>query len=587
MRRRTFLKLAAALTAATGWSRRATASESGLHVVVVGTGPAGFSAALELIERGVAVTLLEANEQLGGKVKGWTEPLNDTEVDVEHGVHGFAEGYVHFTDLLERYGLGEVLFEPPSSEAGVRFPGKKMGFRLGQRSRDLVRFSKQRARDLGYTRFTRDYLRGRKWVKNLTRESARAALGGRSVADFYASGEAPLTRYRLMPRVSALSLYFVEPEQLDAGMFAISERWNGVKVRWMRGNPGPLIWTPLAAAFTEQGGTLRTSAAVERLLVGEDGRVTGVELGTSGGEPVLIGPPSAWTATDTPFGRVLVGQNNGVPTAFSARCTHAGCPVAPSPAGFACPCHGGTYSHEGAVTGGPPKAPLPAVKVEVTEEGWLLHPPRTLERVEADAVVLAVGPEAFAKLASPLLPSAAGLKACQHSVARFWFDRDVAPNDEMAVLIGDYRHSSNGFLLHRSQDASRAWAEQTGGSVIEIQAFKDIPETLSNEALLEGIEADVREIWPELAEAKLLKHTLARGREFTWFYPGWHEHAPTVDTGVPGLFAAGDFLLVSRDCEFMERSVMTGRMAANHILTSAGLPTAPILPPVGLEARHP
>jgi Rieske Fe-S protein len=45
---------------------------------------------------------------------------------------------------------------------------------------------------------------------------------------------------------------------------------------------------------------------------------------------------------------------------YSAVCTHAGCPVGWDPAKreFHCPCHGGKFGEDGAVTKGPPTKPL-------------------------------------------------------------------------------------------------------------------------------------------------------------------------------------------------------------------------------------
>jgi thiosulfate dehydrogenase [quinone] large subunit len=54
--------------------------------------------------------------------------------------------------------------------------------------------------------------------------------------------------------------------------------------------------------------------------------------------------------------------------AFSAVCTHAGCPVQydPSNVQFVCPCHGGIYdAHTGKVLQGPPPAALPAIPVQL------------------------------------------------------------------------------------------------------------------------------------------------------------------------------------------------------------------------------
>ena len=53
--------------------------------------------------------------------------------------------------------------------------------------------------------------------------------------------------------------------------------------------------------------------------------------------------------------------------AFDIHCTHLGCPVTwlPGPELFMCPCHGGVYSSEGAVVGGPPPRALARHEVRV------------------------------------------------------------------------------------------------------------------------------------------------------------------------------------------------------------------------------
>jgi len=53
--------------------------------------------------------------------------------------------------------------------------------------------------------------------------------------------------------------------------------------------------------------------------------------------------------------------------ALSAVCTHLGCVVAwQEQAGeFECPCHGGRFSAEGQVLGGPPPSPLETLTVEL------------------------------------------------------------------------------------------------------------------------------------------------------------------------------------------------------------------------------
>ncbi len=74
-------------------------------MVVVGGGIAGLAAATGLAERGVAVTLLEACEQLGGRVRSW--PISefgavDDSRTMSRGFHAFFRQYYNLRALLRR-----------------------------------------------------------------------------------------------------------------------------------------------------------------------------------------------------------------------------------------------------------------------------------------------------------------------------------------------------------------------------------------------------------------------------------------------------------------------------------------------------
>jgi isorenieratene synthase len=51
--------------------------EPGVRAVVIGGGIAGTTAALLLAERGLAVTLVEREAQLGGRLAAWPRTLAD------------------------------------------------------------------------------------------------------------------------------------------------------------------------------------------------------------------------------------------------------------------------------------------------------------------------------------------------------------------------------------------------------------------------------------------------------------------------------------------------------------------------------
>jgi carotenoid phi-ring synthase / carotenoid chi-ring synthase len=77
---------------------------------VIGAGIAGLSAAACLAERGFAVSLLEKNPYVGGKVGSWHTRLADGfEAWIDHGFHGFFRQYFNLRRMLDRFGASSRL----------------------------------------------------------------------------------------------------------------------------------------------------------------------------------------------------------------------------------------------------------------------------------------------------------------------------------------------------------------------------------------------------------------------------------------------------------------------------------------------
>ncbi|MGQ9833189.1 MAG: QcrA and Rieske domain-containing protein [Candidatus Villigracilaceae bacterium] len=88
--------------------------------------------------------------------------------------------------------------------------------------------------------------------------------------------------------------------------------------------------------------------------------------------PAVDYPPDSQTVLSTPPA-VLLHTEHGF-SALSLVCTHLGCTVEQQGNGFACPCHGSRFNGDGQVIQGPAKIPLPALHVEVRQDGhlWLI-----------------------------------------------------------------------------------------------------------------------------------------------------------------------------------------------------------------------
>ncbi len=81
-------------------------------------------------------------------------------------------------------------------------------------------------------------------------------------------------------------------------------------------------------------------------------------------------PANAGIVVNLPMGHVVLLDADGELHAFSAVCTHLGCIVKWQPTehhAIYCECHGGMFTREGDVVGGPPPRPLPRYPVEVRE----------------------------------------------------------------------------------------------------------------------------------------------------------------------------------------------------------------------------
>ena len=70
--------------------------------VVVGGGIAGLTAATALAERGVAVTLVEAQPTLGGRVRAWPVEVGGEPTTMSRGFHAFFRQYYNLRALLRR-----------------------------------------------------------------------------------------------------------------------------------------------------------------------------------------------------------------------------------------------------------------------------------------------------------------------------------------------------------------------------------------------------------------------------------------------------------------------------------------------------
>jgi isorenieratene synthase len=206
--------------------------------------------------------------------------------------------------------------------------------------------------------------------------------------------------------------------------------------------------------------------------------------------------------------------------------------------------------------------------------------------VEADAVVAAVPVGGLQEIvtASPGLAdpawreSVAALRQARpFTVWRLWLDRAVDAGRPVFAGTAGLGPLDNVSLLDRYEGESRRWSLRTGGSVVELHAYALPARLAADEGELKAeLRAALSRLYPETAAASVLEDRYLLRDDAPAFPPGSHATRPTVETPVPGLALAGDFVRLEFPSALMERAVASGMLAANSVLREWGVAPEPV-----------
>ena len=488
------------------------------HVVVVGGGIAGISAAVGLAERGVRVTLLEAESSLGGRVRSW--PIDvptpgadasgapDDRATMSRGFHAFFRQYYNLRALLRRVDPSLECLRPVAdyplrhadgtqdsfTQIATRPPLNFLSFVARSPSfglRDLTRVDADRALDLLGVDFPATYSR----------------YDGVSAADALDALRFPERMRSLALEVFARS-FFADPRDFSAGelvaMFHMYFLGSGEGLLFdvSRDDFDTTMWRPLRSYLEDLGAHAVTGCRVESIE--RDGEGFRVSAGAA-----------AAGADDASRGRIdfAIDRDDA---------------------------HGSLRAD--------------AVVIATSRD--------VLQRL-VDGTDL--GDEAWR--ASVLT----GEMAPRFIVQRLWFDRPVAAGRAPFVGTAAYGHLDNVSLVHDLEDGAAQWAERCGGSVVELHAYA-VPDDVTDDEVLADLRHQLERLHPELTGCEPVHEEVLVEADCP--LAGTDEWAarPGVVTPQPKLVLAGDGVRCELPVALMERAATTGFQAANALLRHWGLP---------------
>ena len=478
---------------------------AGAEATVVGGGIAGISAAVVLAERGVAVTVLEAADHLGGRLGAWPERLPDgSEQYVEHGFHAFFRHYYTWRSILRRVDADLSFLAPVASYPVISatWPAEDLSglpaapplnlLALVLRSKSLTRRELMRANpDAGRALLAYDRAAT---VADLDDVDAATFLDGLGMSE----------RTRSMLFEAFARSFFCNQGELSAAELVAMFHY------YFLGNPEGIgfdvpstdhataIWKPLRDYLVRLGADVRTGTPVTGMS--PDGH--GWRLGTAAGDMVSR--------------HVVLALDPGA---------------------------------LGGLIGASPEAAAAA--------------PLLARRCEN----LAVAPP--------------------FAVSRLWFDRDVSADRAPFSAVTGQPNLDSVAIYSRLEEPSIRWARETGGSVVELHSYSCRLSDAGSAARAMGDE--LATLWPETADAAVLHRSDRLEATAPAFPPGSAGTRPGVRTDGRGLRVAGDFVELPYLAGLMERSAMSGVLAANDVLAELGAAAEPVtgVPQRGLLAGVP
>ncbi|QFG67381.1 FAD-dependent oxidoreductase [Ornithinimicrobium pratense] len=481
------------------------------HVVVVGGGIAGLASAAVLAERGVQVTLVEACEQLGGRVRAWS--LGDGRT-MSRGFHAFFRQYYTLRSLLRRADPTLSRLVPVPDYPLRRGDGLTDSFAALPVTppANLAAFV-LRSPTFPVSALPAVHLPSALELIDVSYPASHERYDGESAQDFLDRLRFPDGARHLALEVFARS-FFAHPSEFGAGelvgMFHtyFTGSSEGLLFDVPDDDYDTALWAPLGRYLTGLGVDVRLGERVGSLTQDEDG---------------------VWLVRTEPGPRTEPGEGDG---------------------------------------GG---------------EDVLL----------ADAVVLATDPRATRSLTADLSAknsaqqdwhrrAQAGSNAPPFAVLRLWLDGKVTPDREAFLGTSGYDILDNVTVLERFEDGAASWADEHGGSVVELHAYAadptrdadlagDSPHGLNLRRLRERLMTAMHNVYPETAGLGVVHEELLVDDDCGLVGTGpWRERL-TVDTPYPGLVLAGDGLRVDWPIALMERAAVTGVLAANQLLAGWGV----------------
>jgi carotenoid phi-ring synthase / carotenoid chi-ring synthase len=203
-----------------------------------------------------------------------------------------------------------------------------------------------------------------------------------------------------------------------------------------------------------------------------------------------------------------------------------------------------------------------------------------LDGVNFDSVIVAT-PAQQAKNLVASLDEALGQrmkdikKSQRYAVWRIWIDRDLRDGLAMFVITEKVRVLDSVTLFHRYEKETIDSLKSPTKAVLELHCYA-MPDDVTDGDVRALFSQELEKHFPEVKGFSVLHESLQIRDDFTAFHVGQAALRPGVESGISGLYFAGDWVDLPIPAMLLEAACTSGLWAANSILRTLGLAQAPV-----------
>jgi len=164
----------------------------------------------------------------------------------------------------------------------------------------------------------------------------------------------------------------------------------------------------------------------------------------------------------------------------------------------------------------------------------------------------------------------------KYAVLRIWTDRDLNGNYPFFMFTDALEILDSVTIYHRMEESSRLWTEKNGGGIYELHSYA-LPAGLDDPGEIRYRFLKEFEIYfPEVRGMRIIYENLQVRDDFTAFHTGLYKNRPGFNTGIKGLYLAGDWIRLPIPAMLMEAAASSAIFAVNEILKTERLQLEPV-----------